>query len=66
MRSGLFKRLPVEILSPRPDVEDVRFLPRDCCPSLADVHLDIIKKFCDEVIEEAVGQVVTKSLKPGQ
>ena len=32
----------------------------------ADVHLDVAKKFCDDVIKEAVGKEVTKSLKPGQ
>lgn len=32
----------------------------------ADVHLDVVKQFCDEVVEEAVGAEVTKSLKPGQ
>lgn len=32
----------------------------------ADVHLDVVKKFCDDVLEEAVGREVTKSLKPGQ
>lgn len=32
----------------------------------ADVHLDVVKKFCDEVVQEALGQEVTKSLKPGE
>jgi signal recognition particle subunit SRP54 len=32
----------------------------------ADVHLDVAKKFCDDVIKDAVGKEVTKSLKPGQ
>jgi len=32
----------------------------------ADVHLDVVKKFCDEVVTDAVGKEVTKSLKPGQ
>lgn len=32
----------------------------------ADVHYDVVKKFCDEVMEDALGEEVTKSLKPGQ
>ena len=32
----------------------------------ADVHLDVVKTFCDEVVADAVGREVTRSLKPGQ
>ncbi len=32
----------------------------------ADVHLDVVKSFCDDVIARSVGREVTKSLKPGQ
>jgi len=32
----------------------------------ADVHYDVVKSFCAEVVEDALGQEVTKSLKPGQ
>jgi signal recognition particle subunit SRP54 len=32
----------------------------------ADVHLDVVKQFCDGVVEDALGEEVTKSLKPGQ
>ncbi len=32
----------------------------------ADVHLDAVKWFCDQVVDEALGREVTKSLKPGQ
>jgi signal recognition particle subunit SRP54 len=32
----------------------------------ADVHLDVVKKFNDDVLSDAVGREVTKSLKPGQ
>jgi len=32
----------------------------------ADVNYEVVKRFCDEVVEEAVGEKVTKSLKPGQ
>ena len=32
----------------------------------ADVHYDVVKTFCDQVLADALGQEVTKSLKPGQ
>jgi len=32
----------------------------------ADVHYDVVKSFCREVVEEAAGREVTRSLKPGQ
>ena len=32
----------------------------------ADVHLDVVKKFTEDVLKDAVGKEVTKSLKPGQ
>ncbi len=32
----------------------------------ADVHYDVVKAFCDGVLEDALGAEVTKSLKPGQ
>jgi len=32
----------------------------------ADVHVDVVKQFTDDVLKEAVGRDVTKSLKPGQ
>ncbi|MCZ6834188.1 MAG: signal recognition particle protein [Planctomycetota bacterium] len=32
----------------------------------ADVHLDVVKDFCDQVVKEAMGAEVTQSLKPGQ
>ena len=32
----------------------------------ADVHLDVVTRFCDEVAQEALGREVTKSLKPGE
>lgn len=32
----------------------------------ADVHYDVVKAFCQEVVDEAMGSEVTKSLKPGQ
>ncbi|USN98297.1 MAG: signal recognition particle protein [Phycisphaeraceae bacterium] len=32
----------------------------------ADVHYDVVKAFCDEVVADVLGREVTKSLKPGQ
>lgn len=32
----------------------------------ADVHYDVVDAFCAKVVEDAIGQEVTKSLKPGQ
>lgn len=32
----------------------------------ADVHLDVVKTFIDDVMADAVGREVTKSVKPGQ
>lgn len=32
----------------------------------ADVHVDVVKAFCDGVLEDALGRKVTKSLQPGQ
>jgi signal recognition particle subunit SRP54 len=48
--------------------ENVREAMREVRTALleADVHLDVVKSFCDDVLEDAVGADVTKSLKPGQ
>jgi len=32
----------------------------------ADVHYQVVKKFCDDVVQKALGQDVIKSLHPGQ
>ncbi|MCE9620080.1 MAG: signal recognition particle protein [Planctomycetes bacterium] len=32
----------------------------------ADVHVEVVRHFCDEVVQEAIGTEVTKSLKPAQ
>lgn len=48
--------------------DNVREAMRDVRTALleADVHLDVVKKFCDEVVDDAIGAEVTKSLKPGE
>ncbi len=32
----------------------------------ADVHLEVAKEFCDEVVAESLGRDITKTLKPGE
>ena len=32
----------------------------------ADVHLDVVGEFCDEILAESIGRDVTQSLKPGE
>ena len=32
----------------------------------ADVHYEVVESFCEEVVNDALGREVTKSLKPGQ
>ncbi|TVQ33695.1 MAG: signal recognition particle protein [Phycisphaeraceae bacterium] len=32
----------------------------------ADVNYEVVQKFCDEVVQDALGREVSKSLKPGQ
>jgi signal recognition particle subunit SRP54 len=48
--------------------ENVREAMREVRTALleADVHYEVVKKFCDEVVAEAVGQEVIKTLQPGQ
>ena len=31
----------------------------------ADVHFDVVERFCERVLEESVGREVTTSLRPG-
>jgi signal recognition particle subunit SRP54 len=48
--------------------ENIRDAMREVRTALleADVHYEVVKKFCDEVVDEAVGTEVIKSLHPGQ
>ena len=32
----------------------------------ADVHVDVVTDFCEEVVQDALGEKVTTSLKPGE
>jgi len=48
--------------------ENVREAMREVRTALleADVHIEVVKEFCESVVEDAIGREVTKSLKPGQ
>jgi signal recognition particle subunit SRP54 len=48
--------------------DNVREAMRDVRTALleADVHLDVVTSFCDEVVTDALGREVTQSLKPGE
>src|ERR1041385_4847172 len=48
--------------------ENVREIMRDVRTGLleADVHLDVVKKFCDEVTAKAIGSEKIKTLHPEQ
>ena len=48
--------------------DNVREVMRDVRTALleADVHLDVVKKFCDQVTEKAIGAEVMKTLQPEQ
>ena len=48
--------------------ENVREAMRDVRTALleADVHLDVVRKFTDDVVQKAIGEEVIKSLKPDQ
>ena len=48
--------------------DNVKEAMRDVRTALleADVHYDVVKQFCNSVVEDALGQQVTKSLKPGE
>ncbi len=47
---------------------NVRDAMRDVRTALleADVHYDVVKGFCDDVLQDALGEKVLESLKPGQ
>ncbi len=63
--SGALKRLSGR---GRISEKNVRDAMRDVRRALleADVHYEVAKKFCDDVVEKAIGQDVIKSLHPGQ
>lgn len=48
--------------------ENIRDSMREVRTALleADVHLDVVKQFCDDIVQDALGAEVTQSLKPGQ
>ncbi len=48
--------------------ENIREAMREVRTALleADVHLEVVNEFCDEVVQDAIGRAVTKSLRPGE
>ena len=48
--------------------ENVRESMREVRTALleADVHFDVVRKFCEDVVQEAMGAEVIKTLRPGQ
>ena len=62
---GVFRRLSgkgtISEANVREAMDEVRMALLE-----ADVHYDVVESFCRGVVEDAAGQEVTKSLKPGQ
>ncbi|MCZ6445094.1 MAG: signal recognition particle protein [Planctomycetota bacterium] len=48
--------------------ENIREAMREVRTALleADVHLEVVNEFCEEVVQDAIGRAVTKSLRPGE
>ncbi|MEO0482079.1 MAG: signal recognition particle protein [Planctomycetota bacterium] len=63
--NGVFRKLSgkgsISEGNVRDAMEDVRTALLE-----ADVHYDVVQRFCEGVLEDALGQEVTKSLKPGE
>jgi signal recognition particle subunit SRP54 len=63
--NGLFRKLSgkgaITESNVRDAMEDVRTALLE-----ADVHVDVVNEFCEKVLEDSVGERVTKSLEPGQ
>jgi signal recognition particle subunit SRP54 len=63
--SGVYRKLSgkgsISESNVREALEDVRAALLD-----ADVHLDVVNRFIDEVLQDSVGREVTRSLKPGE
>jgi signal recognition particle subunit SRP54 len=63
--NGLFRKLSGNANISESNVQEAMAEVRTALLE-ADVHLDVVNKFTDEVLKESVGREVTKSLKPGQ
>jgi len=63
--NGLFRKLSgkgaISESNVRDAMDDVRTALLE-----ADVHVDVVDEFCEKVLDDAVGERVTKSLEPGQ
>ncbi|TVS06781.1 MAG: signal recognition particle protein [Phycisphaerales bacterium] len=63
--NGVFRRLSGQSKISEDNVRDTMEEARTALLE-ADVHYEVAQAFCDAVLEDALGQEVTKSLKPGQ
>jgi signal recognition particle subunit SRP54 len=63
--NGLFRKLSGQANISEKNVADAMADVRTALLE-ADVHLDVVNRFSEEVLKESVGREVTKSLKPGQ
>lgn len=63
--SGLFKKLSGQAEITESNVRDALEDVRESLLA-ADVHLDVVNSFTQDVLKDAIGREVTKSLKPGQ
>ncbi|HYE63266.1 MAG TPA: signal recognition particle protein [Phycisphaerales bacterium] len=63
--NGLFRKLSGQANISESNVKDALADVRTALLE-ADVHLEVVNTFIDEVLRESVGREVTKSLKPGQ
>ncbi|CAG0956183.1 Signal recognition particle protein [Phycisphaerales bacterium] len=63
--NGLFRKLSGNAAITEKNVADAMQEVRQSLLE-ADVHLEVVNRFCDTVLRDAVGREVTKSLRPGQ
>lgn len=63
--SGLFKSLSGNATLSEKNIADAMANVRSALLD-ADVHLDVVNTFCEQVTRDALGKDVTKSLKPGE
>lgn len=63
--NGLFRKLSGRGAISESNVRDAMADVRTALLE-ADVHVDVVNEFCEMVLEDSVGERVTKSLEPGQ
>lgn len=63
--NGLFRKLSGNATISESNVRDAMAEVRTSLLE-ADVHLEVVDRFCDAVVRDALGREVTKSLRPGE